>query len=138
MNRNVRIRRAHRWLGIAFAASIVLVFVVLAVSGPDWLVYLPLLPLALLFLTGAYLYLTWFRGPHRAAAHTPSGWWVRPTHRWSALIFTATVLVTFVALSLPDPIEWVSYIPLFPLLALLITGLTMAVRARRKPSPAQP
>ncbi|MFE6858699.1 hypothetical protein [Nocardia sp. NPDC057668] len=133
MDSNIRIRRAHRWLGIAFAATILIVFLGLALSGPDWLYYLPLFPLALSFLTGAYLYVRWYTGARRtpAVAAAGSASRVRPVHRWSAVIFTLSVLATSVALSLPEPIEWVSYIPLFPLLALLVTGLSMALRTRR-------
>ncbi|WP_245721792.1 hypothetical protein [Nocardia crassostreae] len=57
---------------------------------------------------------------------------IRRTHRWSAIVFIVTVLVTFVALSLPEPIVWVSYLPLLPLAALLGTGLYMFVRWARK------
>jgi hypothetical protein len=37
--------------------------------------------------------------------------------------FTATVVVTFVALAREDPVVWVSYVPLFPLALLMLTGL---------------
>ncbi|QDP83583.1 hypothetical protein FOH10_18380 [Nocardia otitidiscaviarum] len=53
---------------------------------------------------------------------------VRQAHRWSAVAFTVTVLATFVALAPEDPIVWVSYLPLIPLAALLVTGSTMLVR----------
>jgi heme A synthase len=49
--------------------------------------------------------------------------WVRQIHRWLAIIFTVTVIVTFIALAREDPIVWVSYLPLFPLALLLVTGL---------------
>jgi hypothetical protein len=49
--------------------------------------------------------------------------WVRQFHRWLAIAFTVTVIATFVALAQPDPILWVSYVPLLPLFLLLFTGL---------------
>jgi len=49
--------------------------------------------------------------------------WIRQIHRWLAIIFTVTVIVTVVALAQEEPIVWVSYVPLFPLALLLFTGL---------------
>jgi hypothetical protein len=49
--------------------------------------------------------------------------WIRQTHRWLAITFTVTVIVTFVALAREDPVVWVSYVPLFPLALLLFSGL---------------
>jgi hypothetical protein len=51
--------------------------------------------------------------------------WVRQIHRWLAIAFTLTVIVTFIALAQEEPIVWVSYTPLFPLALLLFTGLYM-------------
>lgn len=48
--------------------------------------------------------------------------WIRQTHRWLSIVFTAAVIITFVALSQNAP-EWVSYLPLPPLFLLLFTGL---------------
>jgi hypothetical protein len=48
---------------------------------------------------------------------------LRQFHRWVAATFTVTVIVTFIALAQPEPILWVSYVPLLPLGLLLITGL---------------
>jgi hypothetical protein len=53
--------------------------------------------------------------------------WVRQIHRWLAITFTVTVIVTFVALAQEDPVLWVSYVPLLPLALLLFTGLYMFV-----------
>lgn len=50
---------------------------------------------------------------------------VRQTHRFLAIAFTVTVVVTAVALAQEDPIVWVSYVPLLPLVLLLFTGLNM-------------
>ena len=53
--------------------------------------------------------------------------WVRQTHRWLSIAFTAAVLVTFLALAQEKPVIWVSYVPLFPLALLLFTGLYLFV-----------
>ena len=49
--------------------------------------------------------------------------WIRQFHRWVAIAFTVTVIITFVALAQEEPIVWVSYVPLLPLALLLFTGL---------------
>ena len=51
--------------------------------------------------------------------------WIRQIHRWLSILFTLSVIVTFIALALPDPLVWVSYIPLAPLFLLMATGLYM-------------
>ncbi len=56
----------------------------------------------------------------------------RQFHRWTATVFMISVVVTAVALSLPDPIIWISYIPLLPLLLLMITGSYLLVLPWRK------
>jgi hypothetical protein len=53
--------------------------------------------------------------------------WVRQTHRWLSIIFTATVIANFVAMALGDPPAWVVYSPLPPLFLMLVTGLYMFV-----------
>ena len=49
--------------------------------------------------------------------------WIRQIHRWLSIFFTVTVIVTFIALAQEEPVVWVSYVPLFPLALLLLTGL---------------
>lgn len=49
--------------------------------------------------------------------------WIRQFHRWVAMVFTLTVIITFIALAQKNPVVWVSYVPLFPLALLLLTGL---------------
>ncbi len=57
MNWNTFVRQSHRWLSIAFTLSVVGVFIALAQKEPVvWVSYIPLLPLALLMLSGLYLY----------------------------------------------------------------------------------
>jgi hypothetical protein len=66
------IRQIHRWLSIIFTVTVIANFVALAQGGggmpPPWVTYSPLLPLALLMLTGLYLFALpyatkWRRGP---------------------------------------------------------------------------
>ena len=52
---------------------------------------------------------------------------VRQVHRWLSIIFTVSVIVTFVALAQKEPLVWVSYVPLAPLALLLVTGLYLFV-----------
>lgn len=55
--------------------------------------------------------------------------WIRQSHRWVSIIFTATVIANFVAIGLGqgDPPGWVTYSPLLPLALLLFTGLYLFV-----------
>ncbi len=50
---------------------------------------------------------------------------MRQTHRWLSLIFTATVIANFVAMSLGTPPAWITYSPLPPLFLLLFSGRYM-------------
>jgi hypothetical protein len=57
MNWNSWIRQIHRWLSIAFTVTVIVAFVALAQKEPlVWVSYVPLAPLALLMLTGLYLF----------------------------------------------------------------------------------
>jgi len=65
--------------------------------------------------------------------------WIRQTHRWLSIAFTATVLANFAAMTQGAPPAWVTYSPLLPLALLLFTGLYLFVlpyatrwRARRR------
>lgn len=52
-------RRTHRWVSMAFMATVIANFVVRAQGQgepPAWVTYAPLLPLSLLLLTGLYLF----------------------------------------------------------------------------------
>jgi len=54
---NDSIRQIHRWLSIAFTVAVIATFVALAQKEPVvWVSYVPLLPLALLWLSGMYLF----------------------------------------------------------------------------------
>ena len=52
---------------------------------------------------------------------------IRQCHRWISALFVATIIITMVALAQPEPIVWVSYMPLLPLFLLLATGLYLFV-----------
>jgi hypothetical protein len=52
---------------------------------------------------------------------------IRQCHRWISALFVVTVIITMVALAQPEPIVWVSYMPLLPLFLLLATGLYLFV-----------
>jgi heme A synthase len=57
MKWNKWIRQFHRWLSIAFTVTVIITFVALAQKEPVvWVSYVPLLPLALLVITGLYLF----------------------------------------------------------------------------------
>jgi Zn-dependent protease with chaperone function len=48
---------------------------------------------------------------------------IRQTHRWLSIAFTLVVIANFVALALGTSAEWLGYLALLPLFALLFTGL---------------
>jgi hypothetical protein len=70
---NTWVRQIHRWLSIAFTATVVANFVAMGLGEPPaWVVYSPLLPLFLLLSTGLYLfalpYAVRWRSTRRAGA----------------------------------------------------------------------
>jgi hypothetical protein len=60
MTWNKWIRQTHRWVSIAFTVTVIANIVVMAKGAggkpPPWRTYAPLLPLALLLITGLYLF----------------------------------------------------------------------------------
>ena len=59
MNWNKWIRQIHRWLAIAFTATVIANIVALSTGDgkpPDWITYSPLPPLFLLMFTGLYMF----------------------------------------------------------------------------------
>jgi hypothetical protein len=50
----------HRWVSIAFTLTVIANFIALATADggmpPPWVTYAPLLPLALLLITGLYMF----------------------------------------------------------------------------------
>ncbi|MFC5231737.1 hypothetical protein [Pseudonocardia zijingensis] len=58
---------------------------------------------------------------------TGTSGWIRWLHRWFAVFFTVSVLITTIALMQAEPVLWVSYVPLLPLALLFLTGAYMFV-----------
>ena len=58
MNLNAWIRQTHRWVSIAFVVVVAAIFVTLGLGRQpaQWVYYAPLFPLALLALTGLYMF----------------------------------------------------------------------------------
>ena len=69
MNWSIWIRQIHRWLSIIFTAVVVFIFVLLGAGKEpiQWVYYLPLLPLALLMLTGLYMFVLPYAARRRGA-----------------------------------------------------------------------
>jgi len=53
--------------------------------------------------------------------------WIRQSHRWLSILFTATVAANFVTMAFGQPPAWVVYSPLPPLFLLIFSGLYMFV-----------
>jgi heme A synthase len=61
------VRQGHRWVSMAFTLTVIANFVAMANGTPPaWITYAPLLPLALLLLSGLVL----FAKPYVAGART--------------------------------------------------------------------
>jgi hypothetical protein len=57
LNWNTWVRQIHRWLAIAFTVAVIVNVIALGQEAPAlWVGLLALLPLALLLLTGLYLF----------------------------------------------------------------------------------
>jgi hypothetical protein len=71
MNWNAWIRQIHRWVSIIFVAVVIGIFVALGVGGkpPQWVYLSPLLPLALLALTGLYMFVLPYAAKWRSKRH---------------------------------------------------------------------
>lgn len=63
-------RQLHRWVSVAFTLCVIANFVAMGMGDgqppPAFITYSPLLPLFLLFLTGAYLFVLPYRAKSRA------------------------------------------------------------------------
>ena len=65
---NKWIRQIHRWLSIAFTATVIANFVAMAQGEPPaFVVYSPLLPHFLLLLTGLYMFVLPYAAKWRGA-----------------------------------------------------------------------
>jgi hypothetical protein len=56
--------------------------------------------------------------------------WIRQTHRWVSIAFTATVIANIAGFALgkgAQPPAWVTYSPLPPLFLLMLTGVYLFV-----------
>lgn len=70
MKLNRFIRTSHRWISLAFTLIVGGIFLTLGLGQEpaQWVYYLPLLPLALLLISGLYLFaLPYFSKGHTAA-----------------------------------------------------------------------
>lgn len=58
MNTNAWVRQIHRWVSMIFTVAVIIVTIVVLVQEQpaEWVYLSPLLPLALLLLTGLYLF----------------------------------------------------------------------------------
>jgi ABC-type polysaccharide/polyol phosphate export permease len=72
MNWNLWVRQIHRWLSIIFTAAVLVIFGILGAGKEPvyWVYFLPLLPLALLMLTGLYLFVLPYAARWRGARGT--------------------------------------------------------------------
>ena len=77
MNWNAWVRQFHQWVSIAFTLTVIANFVVLAQgrgTPPPWVTYSPLLPLALLVITGLYMFALPYAARWRSARRKPVAW----------------------------------------------------------------
>lgn len=49
--------------------------------------------------------------------------WIRQFHRWVSAAFVLSTVATTIALTRPEPVAWMAYVPLAPLALLALTGL---------------
>lgn len=49
--------------------------------------------------------------------------WVRQGHRWLSIFFTLVVVANFAAMTQGTPPAWLTYLPLAPLLLMVLSGL---------------
>ncbi len=68
---NKWVRQFHRWLSVAFTVSVIATFIALSPESPViWVSYVPLVPLALLTLSGLYLFVLRYAGRWRGESVT--------------------------------------------------------------------
>jgi hypothetical protein len=72
LNWNNLLRQTHRWLSIAFTLAVIATTVALAQKEPIvWMSYVPLAPLALLAITGMYLFFLPYAAKWRGRRQQP-------------------------------------------------------------------
>ena len=65
---NIWIRQIHRWLSIAFTATVLANFAAMGVGEPPaWVLYAPLFPLFLLLFSGLYMFVLPYAAKWRGA-----------------------------------------------------------------------
>lgn len=72
MKWNRWIRQSHRWLSMAFTLIVAAIFLLLGTGAEpaEWIYYLPLFPLALLMMSGLYLFALPYVGKRRTGGPT--------------------------------------------------------------------
>ena len=71
---NMFIRQFHRWVSAAFMLAVIATSIALAQKEPiQWMAYVPLAPLALLAITGIYLFVLPYMAKSRRAGGQASG-----------------------------------------------------------------
>ena len=74
MSWNVRVRQFHRWMSVVFTLAVLATFIALAQEKPVvWVSYLPLAPLGLLWLTGAFLFVLPYTSRRRGQPTSEAG-----------------------------------------------------------------
>lgn len=70
MTWNTWIRPLHRWTSIVFVAVVAAIFITLGIGKKpaEWVYFLPLFPLALLALTGLYMFVLPYAAKGRGSA----------------------------------------------------------------------
>ncbi len=64
------VRHFHRWVSVAFVASVIATTIAMSQKEPlVWVAYVPLLPLALLTLTGIFLFARPYFAKRRTVQH---------------------------------------------------------------------
>ncbi len=71
MHWNAWIRQIHRWVSIIFVAVVIGIFIALGVGGKpaNWVYFSPLPPLAVLALTGLYMFVLPYAAKWRSKRH---------------------------------------------------------------------
>jgi len=72
LNWNTWIRQGHRWLSILFTGVVIGIFITLGVGKQpaSWVYFLPLAPLALMTLSGLYLFVLPYATKWRSGRRT--------------------------------------------------------------------
>lgn len=69
MNRKILLRQIHQWTSTIFAMIVALIFIVMGLGQEPaaWVYFLPLPPLAVLMLTGLYMFFLPYASKRRQA-----------------------------------------------------------------------